>query len=80
LACSPSIAVTCSNFGFFGLESRRLIYRIERNMIGSEIAANPGAWEAASMFAAKQGPLLAQDLECSGATEQQLMEFRSSQG
>ncbi len=49
-------------------------------MIGSEIAANPGALEAASMFAAKQGPLLAQDLECSGATEQQLMEFRSSQG
>jgi hypothetical protein len=64
-----------------GMPARdRLALRIERNLIGLESAAKEQAWEAASMFAARQDPLLAEYLRSEGASEEHLMEFLRARG
>lgn len=59
-------------FGFLKPRRDRLALGIIQNMISLEKCAQAGAWEEASVFAARQDPLLATYLQCAGASDEHL--------
>ena len=54
--------------------------RVERNMIGTERAADSGNWAKAAGLAKKLDSLLAEYQECDGSSEEHLISFLESRG
>jgi len=67
-------------FGFLKPKRDKLALEIVRNTNAIQRAADAGVWEECSVFAARQDPLLAAYLECSGASEAHLERVLNEQG